>query len=50
VDWQGRTEAFFLDGLDTIVESGVTAADALLEKYHRAWNGDVDKVFDEHAY
>jgi glutamate--cysteine ligase len=50
VDWQGRTEAFFLDGLDAIIDSGVTAADALLEKYHRAWNGDVDKIFEEHAY
>ncbi|MDQ0391569.1 glutamate--cysteine ligase [Labrys monachus] len=49
-DWEGRNEAHFLDGLDDMVESGVTAADAMLAKFHGEWGGRIDPVFDEQAY
>jgi glutamate--cysteine ligase len=49
-DWEGRTEAHFLDQLSGVVESGRTAADDLLAAYRGPWNGDVDRVFETNAY
>jgi glutamate--cysteine ligase len=49
-DWEGRTEAHFLDQLDQIVDSGVTAADELLAAYHGSWGGDIDRIFETNAY
>ncbi|WP_448951302.1 glutamate--cysteine ligase [Labrys neptuniae] len=49
-DWEGRNEEHFLDGLDDMVESGITAADEMLERYHGEWGGRIDPIFDEKAY
>ena len=49
-DWEGRTETHFLDGLDDVVESGRTAADEMLAKFHGEWGGSIDPIFDEKAY
>ncbi|PRH87525.1 glutamate--cysteine ligase [Labrys okinawensis] len=49
-DWEGRNEEHFLDGLDDIVESGLTAADEMLARYHGEWDGKIDPIFDEKAY
>ncbi|QEN87564.1 glutamate--cysteine ligase [Labrys sp. KNU-23] len=49
-DWEGRNEEHFLDGLDDVVESGVTAADEMLARYHGEWRGKIDPIFDEKAY
>jgi len=49
-DWEGRNEEHFLDGLDDVVESGVTAADEMLARYHGEWSGKIDPIFDEKAY
>ncbi|MGJ4854588.1 glutamate--cysteine ligase [Labrys sp. La1] len=49
-DWEGRNEEHFLDGLDDVVESGVTAADEMLARFHGEWGGKIDPVFDEKAY
>jgi glutamate--cysteine ligase len=49
-DWDGRNEEHFLDGLDDIVESGVTLADAMLTRFHAEWGGKIDPIFDEKAY
>jgi glutamate--cysteine ligase len=49
-DWEGRTEAHFLEGLEAVVDSGRTAADEMLAAYHGAWNRDIDHVFDALAY
>lgn len=49
-DWEGRNEEHFLDGLDDVVESGVTAADEMLARYHGEWGGKIDPIFDEKAY
>ncbi len=50
LDWEGRSEAAFLDRLEPIIESGRTAADDMLARYHGVWGGDLAKVFDEEAY
>ena len=49
-DWEGRNETHFLDGLDDMVESGMTAADTMLAQFHGEWRGRIDPVFDEQAY
>ncbi|OCC02917.1 glutamate--cysteine ligase [Labrys sp. WJW] len=49
-DWEGRNEEHFLDGLDDVVESGLTAADEMLARYHGEWGGKIDPIFDEKAY
>jgi glutamate--cysteine ligase len=49
-DWEGRTEAHFLDQLDDLVDRGQTAADALLASFRGTWNGDIARVFDACAY
>ena len=47
---KGRTEASFLDVLDETVATGKTAAENLLELYHGAWNGNIERVFRDFAY
>ncbi len=49
-DGIGVDESPFLDTLHEVVDSGMTPADRLLEKYHGPWNGSVDPVFREMAY
>lgn len=46
----GDDETGFLSELDRIIESGITPAEALLERYHGAWGGDITPVFEEMAY
>jgi glutamate--cysteine ligase len=43
-------EAGFLEPLDEIVETGLTAADRWLELYFGAWREDVASVYEEAAY
>ena len=43
-------ETSYLGELEDIADSGLTAAERLLELYHGAWNGDVTRVFDAFAY
>ncbi len=43
-------ESIFLDPLVEIAESGKTAAERLLERYHGEWRGDVRPIFAEGAY
>ena len=49
-DWEGRTEAHFLDGLQAMVESGRTAADGLLARYRGEWGGKIEPVFETCIY
>jgi glutamate--cysteine ligase len=46
----GEDESIHLAPLHEIVDSGLTAAERLLERYHGAWGGDVQRVYDEMAY
>jgi glutamate--cysteine ligase len=43
-------ETGYLADVQEIAESGVTAAERLLEAYHGSWAGNVDRVFDDCAY
>jgi glutamate--cysteine ligase len=43
-------ETGYLTEVEEIAETGVTAAERLLELYHGPWNGDVSRVFAEFAY
>jgi glutamate--cysteine ligase len=49
-DSAGEDETHFLTELDDIAASGATPAERLLERYHREWGGDVDRVFEACAY
>ena len=43
-------ETHFLNALHESVESGMTPADELLEKYHGAWDGDLSRIYGEYSY
>jgi glutamate--cysteine ligase len=43
-------ETNYLAELEDIADSGVTAADRMLELYNGAWAGDAGKAFDTFAY
>jgi glutamate--cysteine ligase len=50
LDSQGRDETRFLAPLEEVVATGRTPADDLLSRYHGAWQGSVEPVFEELAY
>jgi glutamate--cysteine ligase len=50
LDRNGRDETRYLRPLQEIVARGITPAEELLAKYHNAWQGSVEPVFDEYAY
>jgi len=43
-------ETNYLSEIEDIAETGVTAAERLLELYHGPWAGDASKAFEEFAY
>jgi glutamate--cysteine ligase len=43
-------EGNYLGELEDIADSGLTAAERLLELYHGSWQGDASKVFEAFAY
>ena len=49
-DDKGQTEAVHLDLLDARVASGRVAAQEWLDRFHGAWGGKVDPVFNEAAF
>ena len=36
--------------LEDIADSGITPAERLLDLYHGAWKGDINRVFEDFAY
>jgi glutamate--cysteine ligase len=46
----GRTEAYFLDELDRIVDCGQSPAAEKLRLYEAEWGGDIDRIYDAFAY
>ncbi|HWH23051.1 MAG TPA: glutamate--cysteine ligase, partial [Allosphingosinicella sp.] len=46
----GDSESGFLDPLREIVARGRTPAEALLDRYHGDWRGDVSHVYDEQSF
>ena len=47
---EGMDETIYLSSLEEIVATGKTPADRLLDEYEHEWHGDIDRIFDEHAY
>ena len=43
-------EGHFLSALQESLETGKAPADELLEAYAGPWNGDLSRIFEEHAY
>jgi glutamate--cysteine ligase len=43
-------ETHFLNALKESVETGKAPADELLDKYHGAWHGDLDRIYAEYSY
>jgi glutamate--cysteine ligase len=50
LDSFGDNEEHFLTAVEAVVEEGTTHAEELLAKYHNAWAGNAERVFDEYAY
>jgi glutamate--cysteine ligase len=50
LDSVGTDETGFLGTLYEIVDSGRTAAEEKLEKFHGVWDGNVDSIFKDYAY
>ncbi len=50
VNSMGDNETAFLNPLRDIVESGMSPAHRLLEKYEKEWGGDLAKVYDEMSF
>ena len=46
----GENETGYLTELDQVVESGITPAERLLERYHGPWNRDIKQAFVECAF
>jgi glutamate--cysteine ligase len=46
----GGDERVFLEPLDMIVASGRTTAEDLLSLYANEWQGDIDRIYVEHAF
>ena len=47
---EGLDETIYLSPLEEIVASGKTPADRLLDEYENDWHGDIDQIFERHAY
>ena len=46
----GDSESGFLDPLRDVVATGKTFADVMLDRYHGAWSGDVDRVYEDYSF
>ena len=45
-DGTGADESLFLAYLEDITESGKSSAEKLLDSYHGAWGGDIQKAYE----
>jgi glutamate--cysteine ligase len=43
-------ESSYLEEIETIAETGVTPAEALLKRYEREWHCNIDRIFEAEAY
>jgi glutamate--cysteine ligase len=50
LDGLGSDETNFLDPIDTRLAAGTTAAEDLLERYHKEWGGNIDRIFREYTF
>lgn len=47
---EGMDETIYLAPVEEIVATGKTPAGRMLEEYEHAWHGDIDQIFERHAY
>jgi glutamate--cysteine ligase len=47
---EGNDETVYLSSLEETLVTARTPADRLLDEFHGAWAGDIDLLFEEHAY
>jgi glutamate--cysteine ligase len=45
-----KSEEGFLDTLDEMAAKGETLSDVLLARFHGAWQGNIDRIFEEFAF
>lgn len=45
-----QDETHFLNALEEVVETGVSPACELIEKYNGDWGGDLSKIYDAYSY
>ena len=50
VDANGNDESVYLAPLHEIADSGMNWAQRLLDLYHNAWNGDMNRLFENQNY
>ena len=50
INAHSQDESIYLASLESVVHSGMTLADELLELYHGRWNRSVDPIFQEFAF
>ncbi len=50
LNWEGADETLFLTPLQNTLKLGKTRADRLLDLYHGAWAGDIDRVYSDAAF
>ena len=50
VNSMGDNESGFLNPLHQIIDSGMSPAHQLLQKYEKEWGGDLDRVYDEMSF
>jgi glutamate--cysteine ligase len=49
-DFLGRDESIFLNTIEDIAGSGITAAESMLAAYGGAWKGSVDPAYRDYSY
>ncbi|MEO1746085.1 MAG: glutamate--cysteine ligase, partial [Pseudomonadota bacterium] len=47
---EGVDETHFLAPLEEVIARGTTSAEQMLIAYNSVWDGDIERVFLEHAY
>ena len=50
INGKSQDETIYLGPLEAIVGAGRTVSDDLLARYHGAWKGDIDRIFEEFAF
>ena len=47
---EGMDETIFLSSLEETLATDMTPADHVLREYDEDWHGNIDKIFETHAY
>ena len=50
LDRFGGNEEHFLNRIEATLEMGRTPAEELLDQYNGTWHGNINRIFEDHAY